>query len=752
MHTAIKELEDEAQTEGSILNRSEGSKIAELDDIVQHCRLALVQLEKLLTKYKSLGTKRKFVWDRIRFGAEGLQAVRGKLSVHTGRINLFLTTLGIGSLGRIEKKLDEIVEEIRGGRRAPTILTAVDDDDESAEISWDILKTELLDEGFTRQELERHKSDLKAYLQELIEKGKTQVYGGSTNSEIPANTHPQSGVYHATSEDNANPQDRALLGLGSDSLKIQEQDNKTLPINVQTRSHPSMLPRSHSEDCAVEDRKHDTLQLSSSPTENSGSFLSESDPFRSTQSCCVQDKIPPPLPPPMFTEMDGEMENPSWRSASRKMSIPSPSLVSTPISTFKRPASAMSEEYREESSEFDESGRLRKHTVIQRSNSSNSNGSAAHKSPNPFFRFGSHQFHYNLGSLQSPTVTTREPSLSPRGTRSSSISVIQEPVYQHIGTSKSSYNHGPKAGGQSGYQLMTLDTGQGPVQAPVDVQAASKMADENRKRNADASARFRQRRKEKRRESSQHISKLEMQIRDIGEEKEHYRIERDYFRNLVYSTSAQAQVVPRMPSPRQRKISPSGHLGSASNSQTQWPQPEEQGSQAGRSIRRRTSTYTPACETPQQSMAAPNLLSGLSPFPRPSFPHRESQICEIPKEKYYYRDDRDTFRKLLTTSRDSQDYLQQQETVKELKEQVSLKRKLDSVTRSTSMFGDTMSRSPMATNFLREQPRPLQTRESSVRIESPMPISPPGGQKLLSRAEEALEMEAMEMMDTGSVD
>lgn len=67
--------------------------------------------------------------------------------------------------------------------------------------------------------------------------------------------------------------------------------------------------------------------------------------------------------------------------------------------------------------------------------------------------------------------------------------------------------------GSSGYQMITINTEDGPVQVPVDVKAASNVADEKRKRNASASARFRQRRHEREREASQRISELE-QIRE----------------------------------------------------------------------------------------------------------------------------------------------------------------------------------------------------------------------------------------------
>ncbi|KAL9120015.1 MAG: hypothetical protein Q9187_003432 [Circinaria calcarea] len=194
------------------------------------------------------------------------------------------------------------------------------------------------------------------------------------------------------------------------------------------------------------------------------------------------------------------------------------------------------------------------------------------------------------------------------------------PDDHHI-TIGSERNYGPvtSAVGQSTYQLMTLDTDQGPIQVPVDVQAASKMADEKRKRNAGASARFRQRRKEKERESSQTISKLESQIREIGEEREYYRQERDYFRSLVYSTSAQGQVVPRLPSPRQRKLVHPEPSAPPVNGQ--WQQSEERGGQTGRNTRRRIGAYTPVYELPPSTMAAPDQTPIYSTSPSLPFAH-----------------------------------------------------------------------------------------------------------------------------------
>ena len=146
--------------------------------------------------------------------------------------------------------------------------------------------------------------------------------------------------------------------------------------------------------------------------------------------------------------------------------------------------------------------------------------------------------------------------------------------------------------GHGAMQLMTLDTEQGPIQVPVDVTAASKVADEKRKRNATASHRFRQRRKEKERETSNNIAKLEHQIHELAKERDYYRLERDYFRNVAVCELGQVRLPPRPPSPRQTRLGPqTGENGVLREGH--WSGQEEH-SNHGRNTRRRTSTYIPA--------------------------------------------------------------------------------------------------------------------------------------------------------------
>ncbi len=137
--------------------------------------------------------------------------------------------------------------------------------------------------------------------------------------------------------------------------------------------------------------------------------------------------------------------------------------------------------------------------------------------------------------------------------------------------------------GQSQCQLMVLETERTSIQVPLDVQAASKVADEKRKRNATASHRFRKRRKEKEQETSDNISKLEAQVREMTEEKEYYQQERDFLQGVVLRN--QIPIIARPLSPRRRRY--------ASLGGPQAPDAETPAQDGGRNTRRRTGAYVP---------------------------------------------------------------------------------------------------------------------------------------------------------------
>ena len=180
--------------------------------------------------------------------------------------------------------------------------------------------------------------------------------------------------------------------------------------------------------------------------------------------------------------------------------------------------------------------------------------------------------------------------------------------------------------GTGSYQ-MTLDTESGPMIVPVevDVQHASKMADEKRKRNAGASARFRARRKEKEKEANTTIDALQKAIRDITEEKEFYQGERNFFRDFVLQRMGPSSFPRRPISPRDRRLlppPPSSRM-QAEGSTSQWRTSSREGTESPtRSQRRRTGDYQPSFPRPPLTspMITPQAPAYGAQFPPPPPP------------------------------------------------------------------------------------------------------------------------------------
>ena len=163
------------------------------------------------------------------------------------------------------------------------------------------------------------------------------------------------------------------------------------------------------------------------------------------------------------------------------------------------------------------------------------------------------QFSQTESAIGPPIVSTGQLQYSPSNPSSGpSSSMLQLPP-----SAKALEVSTSRTAAQSQYQLMVLETGRGPIQVPVDVQAASKVADEKRQRNATASHRFRQRRKEKERDTSENIAKLEAQVRETEKERDHYRTERDHFRDLAFRHRLPVAPRPRTPK-RQRHAAING--------------------------------------------------------------------------------------------------------------------------------------------------------------------------------------------------
>jgi hypothetical protein len=145
-----------------------------------------VQLENLLSKYKSLGTKHKKKWDAVRLGAEGLADVRSKITFHTSAVSLFITTMGTSSLGRIEAKLDQIADDVRQGKVLETeFVSPFEEPEASKEAKWHSLRDRLVEDGFEEKNLDIHEEWIRRRFHELVDRPRASFIPETTVDVTP---------------------------------------------------------------------------------------------------------------------------------------------------------------------------------------------------------------------------------------------------------------------------------------------------------------------------------------------------------------------------------------------------------------------------------------------------------------------------------------------------------------------------------------------------------------------------------------
>lgn len=192
LHVVLRRLEQEAEKPGSPINDEEsgGTFKEELTVIVDGCKKVLNALDQGLTKYNALseqGRSGRKLWQKIEFGngkMEGLGGLRGKLTYYTSAMSLFLNMVSTGTMGRVERQMNDaggVLKEIKVAVNGITahlmsrsncsdgsIHTAYTDDDGAV---WKELRRELRQDGFSSSVIRKHKGLIKAYIEELGSRG-----------------------------------------------------------------------------------------------------------------------------------------------------------------------------------------------------------------------------------------------------------------------------------------------------------------------------------------------------------------------------------------------------------------------------------------------------------------------------------------------------------------------------------------------------------------------------------------------------
>jgi hypothetical protein len=136
----LRRIEQEVTSPTSVFtNNSE-----DLNDwtvLSNDCAASVLDLGKVIDKYKSLSTSRRRNWDRIRLGCTDLHDMQEKLVKRTSRLSAYVSILGISSQGRVEnealpsilQRIDNLAAQMRKGntsiRTSRSAWTQYDGDD-----------------------------------------------------------------------------------------------------------------------------------------------------------------------------------------------------------------------------------------------------------------------------------------------------------------------------------------------------------------------------------------------------------------------------------------------------------------------------------------------------------------------------------------------------------------------------------------------------------------------------------------------
>ena len=267
LHLVLNRLKEEVAKVESAINRPDGSCQDELQSLVVGCQKVLKTLENILLKYNSLSLEERSVrklWQRIRFGngeMQNLTEIRAKLVYYTSAISLFLNMISVGSIGRVEQRMNETGGDLREIKlaingitahllarkdREGSVLTTYADDDKTV---WRQFRRELVAEGFSSSSIRKHKGVIKAYVKELADRGLLDEEGpcdGDSQDAFHTTKHRQgsltipSDTHTAGAAAKESPQSEEIYLDGKASLEV-EKSAKEIDADLKTRVIRSAL-------------------------------------------------------------------------------------------------------------------------------------------------------------------------------------------------------------------------------------------------------------------------------------------------------------------------------------------------------------------------------------------------------------------------------------------------------------------------------------------------------------------------------
>ncbi|KAL8789585.1 MAG: hypothetical protein Q9213_001021 [Squamulea squamosa] len=211
LHAIIKEFGDRLAR-----NTLPSSQLAGLRSVTQGCRKVLDDLQIIVDRYHSLGSKSKRNWDRLAWGKENIIELRSRLISNTVLLNTFISTSQITVQNRLEKYLNER----QRGRRESSVITGHSLSHDDGQI-WHDIRKELEDVGVTVGGFNTNRTFIMKWF-------KGAVQSGEFAEQPPVECVPNPSSPASVSEQTV-PDDRSDSNSADDGLSQSLETHRSMP-------------------------------------------------------------------------------------------------------------------------------------------------------------------------------------------------------------------------------------------------------------------------------------------------------------------------------------------------------------------------------------------------------------------------------------------------------------------------------------------------------------------------------------------
>lgn len=252
LHNVIKETEELLSQQ--TLTPQQGTRLLACQ---QGCEDTLKDLDEVLVKYESLGTKSGRTFDRLGFGMQDINEIRLRLISNVSMLDAFNNA---SSHARVENKLNQLIAEVRAGKREGSVISnqTFDTTAQDKKQMWEALRRELEDIGISPGTITELRQFIISWFQKAAAAGKLEEDTSTTASADDDSTVflnktdrwpgtsdelsvPDRGIPSMTVKPNATGRPRIIERIGRNALRLLRQPSDS------SRSQPpqdGQMPRS----------------------------------------------------------------------------------------------------------------------------------------------------------------------------------------------------------------------------------------------------------------------------------------------------------------------------------------------------------------------------------------------------------------------------------------------------------------------------------------------------------------------------